>query len=98
MPTPPPAPYLETETLDHLARMHTELLSELWILRDRVMVLEKLLEEKGTVAREEIDRYVPQGAFEQEIETERAALIRRVVGAPWKQDYTVESLIENKGR
>ena len=47
MTKPPTRPLTGDESLDRLLRMNTELLSELWILRDRMMVLEKILEEKG---------------------------------------------------
>ncbi len=78
--------------------MNTELLSELWILRDRVMVLEKLLEEKGLLERETLRDYLPSGEFEKELLDERDRLVRRVAGAPWTEEFTWESLVERGGR
>ncbi len=88
----PPRPYLDSKELDALVRMNTELLSELWILRDRVTVLEKLLAEKNVVQRAEIDDYAPTGEFAAELESERTKLIERVVGAAHREHYDVDSL------
>lgn len=43
----PERPYLGQKELDDLMRMNSELLAELWILRDRVTVLEHMLQEKA---------------------------------------------------
>lgn len=96
MPRIPDKPYLGDQRLDILARQNTELLSELWILRDRVMVLEKLLEERNLVNRAEIDAFAPDAAFEAEITAERDAMVERVIGGAFKRDYTVED-IRRKG-
>lgn len=84
--------YLKPEDVDNLARVNTELLSELWVLRDRVTLLEHLLEEKGVLKRSEIDGLNPTGDLAKELETERHAYIERVVGAPHQRERTVESL------
>lgn len=88
----PARPYLETKELDAIVRMNTELLSELWILRDRVTVLEALLAQKNVVQRDEIDRFVPAGTLAAELETERAKLVERVVGAAHRERFDVETL------
>ena len=98
MTEPPVRPVTGDEQLDWLLRMNAELLSELWILRDRVMVLEKLLEEKGLVQREAIGDYQPAGEFEEELQDERDRLVRRVAGAPWTEEFTWQSLAERGGR
>jgi regulator of sirC expression with transglutaminase-like and TPR domain len=90
--------YTNDEKIDALVRMNTELLSELWIMRDRMMVLEHLLEKKTGLSRQEIDEFDPPPAFETELLAERDALVRRVVGAPWNDHWTVESIVKNKGR
>jgi hypothetical protein len=77
----PQKPYLGSVEIDHLARMNTELLSELWILRDRVTVLEHLLEQGAVIKRADLDAFVPQGALAAELEAERARIVERVVGA-----------------
>jgi hypothetical protein len=90
--------YTNDEKIDALVRMNTELLSELWIMRDRMMVLEHLLEKKGGLSRQEIDDFDPPPELEGELLAERDALVRRVVGAPWNDHWTVESIVKNKGR
>lgn len=88
----------DDEKIDALVRMNTELLSELWIMRDRMMVLEHLLEKKSGLSRQEIDDFEPPPDLEAELLAERDALVRRVVGAPWNDHWTVESIVKNKGR
>ena len=98
MTKPPPNPITGSEEMDALMRINTELMSELWILRDRVTVLEKLLEEKGVVERQAINDYAPEGEFAAELDDERDRFVRRVAGAPWEVELTVESLVQRGQR
>lgn len=98
MTQPPARPVTGDERLDGLLRMNTELLSELWILRDRVMVLEKILEEKGLLDHEAVSSYAPLRKFAEELQQERDRLVRRVAGAPWTEEFTWQSLVERGGR
>ena len=98
MTQPPARPVTGDERLDGLLRMNTELLSELWILRDRVMVLEKILEEKGLLDRAAVSSYAPSKKFADELQQERDRLVRRVAGAPWTEEFTWQSLVERGGR
>ncbi len=98
MTQPPSRPVTGDERLDGLLRMNTELLSELWILRDRVMVLERILEEKGLLDAQAVSNYGPSGEFADELQDERDRLVRRVAGAPWPEEFTWESLVERGGR
>lgn len=98
MTQPPPRPLTGDEDLDAVMRINTELMSELWILRDRVTILEKMLEEKGVVTRQAINDYAPAGEFAEELDEERDRYVRRVAGAPWEQEFTVESLVERGQR
>ncbi len=86
------------DDFEALLRMNTELLSELWILRDRVAVLEKLLEEKGVVSREAIDTYAPDAAFDAELQRERDRVVRQVAGAPWQLDRGIAALTGQKSQ
>jgi hypothetical protein len=87
-----PEPYLKDELLDRLARTNLELLSELWITRDRLAVMERLLVDKGVLAPEEIDRFHPDEAFSRYVEVLRTQMVENVVGAPLKNDHTVADL------
>jgi len=98
MTKPPPRPITGSEEMDAMMRINTELMSELWILRDRVTVLEKILEDKGVVSREAIDQFAPTGDFAAELDEERDRFVRRVAGAPWELEFTVESLVERGQR
>lgn len=98
MTKPPPNPITGSEDMDALMRINTELMSELWILRDRVTVLEKMLEDKGVVSRQAINDFAPEGEFAEELDQERDKFVRRVAGAPWEVEFTVESLVERGQR
>ena len=94
----PVRPLTGDESLDRLLRMNTELLSELWILRDRVMVLENILEEKGLLDPGAVDDYAPSAEFGKVLQDERDGMVRRVTGAPWAEEFTWQSLVERRGR
>ena len=88
----PERPQLESRLHDDLMRINAELLAELWILRDRVTILEHLLAGKGLVDRKAIDDFQPAGALAEELTRERQAMVRRVMGAPHATRYDHESL------
>ena len=81
------------EDIDALMRINTELMSELWILRDRVKVLEKILEEKKILDPMCVDDYVPDETFSNNLEIERDKFVRRIAGSPWAKDINLETLI-----
>lgn len=88
----PERPYLESRQVDDLMRINSELLAELWVLRDRVTILEQLLADKNVVERKAIDAYQPTGALADELKRERDAMVRRVMGAPHATHFDYESL------
>jgi len=88
----PERPYLAQQELEDLARMNTELMAELWILRDRVTVLEHMLEEAAVISRAKLHEFVPTGELAAELERERDALVRRVAGAPHEDSFDLDSL------
>jgi hypothetical protein len=88
----PERPYLGQKELDDVMRMNTELLAELWILRDRVTVLEHMLEEKQLINRAALTDFIPQGELAAELDRERRALVERVAGAPHSESYDFETL------
>ncbi len=88
----PERPYLGQKELDDVVRMNTELLAELWILRDRVTVLEHLLEQKQLLDRKALTDFVPEGELAKELERERNALVSRVAGAPHATRYDFVTL------
>lgn len=74
--------------------MNVELLSELWIMRDRMAVLERLLADKGVVADGAVDNFVPDTVFTERLERLRTLVIENVVGAPYRHELTVAQLQE----
>ena len=88
----PERPYLGSRELDDMTLVTTQLLTELWIVKDRLAVVEKLLEEKRLLNRTEVNAYLPAAEFAGELDRERDALVRRVVGAPMNVSSDLESL------
>ena len=85
--------YLESKDLDYLVRMNMELLSELWIARDRIAVLEQVLIDKGIMTVGEVDNFVPDEEMTLRLEKLRTIVVENVIGAPLKNDLTVKDLI-----
>lgn len=90
----PKQPYMGDAVIDTIIRMNTELMSELWILRDRVTILEHMLEKQGAISRKELDDFVPTGDLAKELVRERDALVEKVVGGAWTQGFTVDGLLK----
>lgn len=82
--------YLGSDRLDDLARMLTEVASELWVLKDRNMVLEALLAEAGVMTPASVDGYQPDGETARRIDAERSAFTARVFGAVLPNDQRLE--------
>lgn len=90
--------YLSPDNVDDLGRMVTALLTELWITRDRVAVLERVLQERGIVLPGEIDDYIPDAAFEAELETLRDRMAGNVIGAPLAaRERSVDQILARAG-
>jgi hypothetical protein len=69
---------LEDPVTDALMRMVTELTAELWVERDRRMVLEDVLVDAGVIDLDKLESYVPQGARGERFAAERHALVQSV--------------------
>lgn len=74
--------YLGSESVTDVARMLMALVSEVWVMRDRQIVTEYLLETKGSVTREELDEFVPSDELAAQITAERERFARLIAGAP----------------
>ncbi|MFI0350812.1 hypothetical protein [Actinomadura sp. 9N407] len=88
--------YLESQRLDEITRMLTELASEVWILRDRNLVLEQLLRERGCLDEGTVDALRPAGELPARLAEERAAFVRRVFGAVLDPDVRVEAVMRER--
>jgi len=90
--------YLAPDNVDDLGRMLMALLSEMWIMRDRMAVTEKLLAEKAGLTSAAIDDFVPDAAFAAELEALRDKVVSAVVSAPVSaEDRSVESILRRAG-
>ena len=75
------APYV-----DALLRMNTELLAELWIVKDRLLILERIFQDKLGISAEEIDRFAPDRDLGQKLDREREVMMKKVMLAPFADD------------
>lgn len=85
--------YLGNPRIDDVARMLFELTSELWVLKDRTMVLEDLLVKNNIVAPNAVDSAAPDDELQTKLKSERDALIRRVYGSILDADTRVEQAL-----
>lgn len=85
--------YLESDRLDEITRMLTELASEVWILRDRTLVLEHLLRERGCLDEDAVDALRPSPELLARLGEERGAFVARVFGAVLDTDARVEAAV-----
>jgi len=74
--------YLQNGTVEDVARMVESLTEELWILKDRVAVLEQLLVDKAVFGATEVDEHEPDEELSALLRRERQRVIRKVLGAP----------------
>lgn len=79
---PEPDAALDVINVDDLGRMLLALTQEVWVMRDRMAILEKLLEEKAGIGAREIEGYTPSAETKAEVESLRDRFIAKVMGAP----------------
>lgn len=72
--------YLQAEDLDTLARQNIQLMAELWIVKDRLAMLEDMLEKQGLIDRTTFETTEPDEALSEELEAQRVAYIKRIIG------------------
>jgi hypothetical protein len=64
--------------LDGLLSILLSLGNEVYVMRDRMRVVEKMLEEKGTISRADIEAYKPSVEEEEEIRKDNNAFMARL--------------------
>jgi hypothetical protein len=77
--------FLLHRRIDDLAAAYVSVLGELWILKDRQAVLEQVLARHGIPAPEAVEQFEPDGKFKAELDAERQAWVRRMVGALFRK-------------
>ncbi len=90
--SPRSRPFLDARNIDYLARINMELIAELWVTRDRIAVLEALLETRSVLKRGEIDTFVPDQRFTEKNEKLRSVFVENILGAPFKHEHSVATL------
>ncbi len=71
--------FFADKSIDQVMTFILELMTEVMVLRDRQDTIERLLDDKGAVSREDIDRFIPDGDVEAQRTTQRAAFVKRVL-------------------
>jgi hypothetical protein len=66
---------------DPVAQLALTLAKELWMLRDRQLVLERVLSANGVDIREQVNRFQPDAEFAAVLEQERGRFVRTVIDA-----------------
>lgn len=64
--------------IDTLLAIVLSLGNEVWVMRDRMRVIEKMLEEKGTISRADIEAYKSTPEEEEEIRKDNDAFMARL--------------------
>jgi hypothetical protein len=97
--TAPPTDATLTEiNIDDIGRMMMALAQEVWVMRDRMAVTEKLLAEKAGITATQIEDYVADAASKAEIEGLRDRFAAKVFGAPVAgRERGVDAILERAG-
>ncbi len=76
--------YLGDERLNQMARLCVALMREVWLLRDRQMVLEKLLAEVNVLDPHALEAFEPDELHEEQIRVEVDRLVARVFASTFR--------------
>ena len=71
--------WLGDEMLDRMMNVIMGLAEELYVTRDRLQVMERVLEDRGALDREELDRWKPDEDQQDEILRDRDAFIQAIL-------------------
>lgn len=71
--------FFADRSIDQVMTFVLELMTEVMVLRDRQDTIERMLDAKGTINREDIHSYIPDGDVEAERTAERTAFVHRVL-------------------
>jgi hypothetical protein len=70
--------YFESPVIDNLFNISLELGAALWVVKDRLRVIEELLDQKGILTTEQIERYRTPPEREREVRAKRDQFIERI--------------------
>ena len=90
--------YLNENNVDDLGRMVVGLLSELWITRDRLSIVEELLVQKGSLTAGAVDAFEWSQPRAEEMEALRDQIVAAVIGAPIAaKERGIDQILERAG-
>ena len=72
--------WLGDEMLDRMMNVIMGLAEELYVTRDRLKVMERVLEGRGSLNREELNNWKPDQNQQDEILSDRDAFIQAILG------------------
>lgn len=70
--------YFENPVIDNLINITLELGAALWVVKDRLRVVEDIMQSKGIVLNEEIEQYRTPPERERDLRARRDAFIERI--------------------
>lgn len=73
--------FLVHQRLDDLSQGFVSMAAEMWIVKDRIAVLEQVLAKHGIPAPAAVETFEPSDAFKAQLDSERRAWIQRMIGA-----------------
>ncbi|WP_205590102.1 hypothetical protein [Sphingomonas paeninsulae] len=71
--------FFDDPAIDQMMTFFFELMTEVSVIRDRLDTVERLLDTKGSVSRDDIEAYRPDAAAEAERAAVRDAYVKRVL-------------------
>ena len=84
--------------IDDLGRMFMALVQEVWIMRDRMAITERLLAEKAGIDAAQIEDYIGDAAFKAETLALRDRFAGRILGAPVAgRERSVDEILARAG-
>lgn len=89
--------YFDDPNLDRVMAVVITMANELWVTKDRLMILERLLAKRGSVTPEEVDHYQPTDEEKHALEVARKAYIARVLSGLTIDPRPVEEIRQLKG-
>ena len=72
--------WLGDEMLDRMMNVIMGLAEELYVTRDRLKVMERVLESRGALGRDELNNWKPDQNQQDEILSDRDAFIQAILG------------------
>ena len=90
--------YLDKKSVTDLGRIMMALMSEVWILKDRTMLLEHALEARGGLAKDELENMQIPEKLAAKIDAERDKFATLVLSAPIAgEKRSVKDILERAG-